>query len=74
MHNILNDTDLGSLSTRLKAVSQPLEPKRKRADGGQVGFFEQGILTGLALTGVSALACIGVVGYFGIRYGLRLNH
>lgn len=67
LHGIL----LGKSSSQLQkldeeAVSALPELKRLKK-GGDIGFFGQGILTGLVVFLSTGVACVGAMGYFGVK-------
>lgn len=58
--------------TLISKVSKQISATRqKRRPGGQVGFFEQGILLGLGMTGVPILVCVGTLAYYGLGFAWR---
>ncbi|EED24419.1 PutA family dehydrogenase, putative [Talaromyces stipitatus ATCC 10500] len=56
---------ISQLSKQITATRQ------KRRPGGQLGFFEQGILLGLGMTGVPILLCVGTLAYYGLGFVWR---
>lgn len=54
-----------------KISNQIASTRQKRRPGGQVGFFEQGILLGLGMTGVPILVCVGTLAYYGLGFAWR---
>lgn len=52
----------------LGVLTTPLPPTGQRP-GHKIGFFEQGILTGLVLVGTPALMSIGFLGWGAFRAG-----
>ncbi|KAF3393359.1 Aldehyde dehydrogenase family 3 member B1 [Talaromyces pinophilus] len=58
--------------TLITKISKQISATRqKRRPGGQVGFFEQGILLGLGMTGVPILVCVGTLAYYGLGFAWR---
>ncbi|KAJ5728880.1 ALDH-like protein [Penicillium malachiteum] len=60
------------ISHALMEISKALKPSKPRPNGGGVGFFEQGILIGLALFGIPILVSVGFLGTKGAQYVSRL--
>ncbi|KAL4975279.1 Aldehyde/histidinol dehydrogenase [Aspergillus desertorum] len=50
---------------------KPLPPTGQKA-GRRIGFFEQGILTGVGITLISAIGVVGAVGYYSVWLLRRL--
>ncbi|KAF2798429.1 ALDH-like protein [Melanomma pulvis-pyrius CBS 109.77] len=71
VHKCLQDTDTRGITKTLKEISVPLSPKSVRSDGGQIGFFEQGIFIGLGIFGIPTVLTIGALGFYGIRIATR---
>lgn len=75
LHESLRDDNVVQIAESLFELSRELKPKNKRSEGGQIGFFEQGILTGV---GLSLLTLFGMGGlcYYGtfwvLKYGSRV--
>lgn len=63
MKTLRNGT-VGVLQTALARQSTELTLTTERDTGGGVGFFEQGILTGLAIFSTTIVATVGTVGYW----------
>ena len=55
------------LQRALADATKELVPKKPRKAAGQIGFFEQGILTGLGIFLVPTLVTLVTAGYFGVR-------
>lgn len=72
LHDAITSTQPASIvrleSQVSSAVNSALKTAARRSDEGriQVGFFEQGILTGLTLFSVPILVGLGTLGYFGV--------
>lgn len=56
-----------SLDELVAEASAPLVDVKRPSHVSPIGFFEQGIITGLTLTLTTVLGGLGVVGYFLIR-------
>ncbi|KAL6233297.1 hypothetical protein BDW75DRAFT_252112 [Aspergillus navahoensis] len=54
-----------------KGALEPLPPTGQKA-GKRIGFFEQGILTGVGITLFSVIGVVGVVGYYSVWFLRRL--
>lgn len=63
MMKILRGEPDGALQTALAQESRELVLTTKRHLGGGVGFFEQGILTGLGLFSSAFVVTLGSMGY-----------
>lgn len=63
-------TDKASTKDLEKLALEPLKKDEQRL-GGQIGFFEQGILTGLVTLLVPAVAGVVTLGALGGRMVLR---
>ncbi|KAH8682856.1 putative PutA family dehydrogenase [Tricladium varicosporioides] len=73
VHECLSDPEASVLAKALRDVLTKLKPKHERSAGGQIGFFEQSIFTGLGLFGTLTLASVGTIGYFGVRFAMKLR-
>jgi hypothetical protein len=73
VHNCLRQINTNAIAKSLGEVSTKVEPKKKRSVGGQVGFFEQAIFTGLGMFGTATVLSVGVLGYVGVRFALNLR-
>ena len=60
-------SDAKVITKSLESASSKLTPTKARSAGGQIGFFEQAIFTGLGMIGTASLVSLGTFGYFGVR-------
>ncbi|KAF2500889.1 ALDH-like protein [Lophium mytilinum] len=66
----LHDPSFSASEKVLQKVSDKLLPSVKRMKEGQVGFFEQGIFTGIGLIAMPALMGLGALGYYAVRFAM----
>ena len=64
-------SDAGNATELQKMALEELPPDTQ-PKGGQIGFFEQGILTGLTTIAIPTITGIGVLGYYAVRTGWRI--
>ncbi|KAL2352244.1 aldehyde dehydrogenase PutA [Cryomyces antarcticus] len=68
---VLRTGSRAALSQVYGEATASLPVAEKRSEGGSIGFFEQGIVTGLSMTFVPLVAGIGTLGYFGLRIAME---
>ncbi|TKA76331.1 hypothetical protein B0A49_02688 [Cryomyces minteri] len=68
---VLRTGSRAALSQVYGEATASLPIAEKRSEGASIGFFEQGIVTGLSMTFVPLLAGIGTLGYFGLRIAME---
>lgn len=69
MKHLLNEKPTRESSKIWKEVTAPLKPTGQ-GNGGGVGHFEQGLITGGVLSLTLVVGVTGIVGYYMVKYGL----
>lgn len=69
--SLLSGTPTPEFSHAWTEVLTPLPPTKQKA-GKRIGFFEQGIITGGIIVGMSFAAVVSTIGYYGISFGRKL--
>ena len=64
----LRNPNTNAMAKGLREASRKARPKNKRSVGGQVGFFEQAIFTGLGMVGTATLLSAVTVVWFGVQF------
>lgn len=67
---VLRDSDLAQLKELRKRATVVLPPTGQK-EGGSIGFFEQGIITGGLIVMTPILTTVVALGYFGVSAALR---